>query len=491
MSQTRRVLSHTLIYALGLGASRGIGVFLVPLYSRVLVPPSEFAMWDLCTITVLFATAIVEIGMGSGLARFYIQSDSDKDRYNIARTALTVVLLAGLAVLAVVWPFRAWLALVLFGDAEQSGLVILVILIAWVTSIGNQPLALLRAREKSMHFSMLCILRAAVSVGAILVILYVYGATPASILAGDLIGLGVAAVVGLIMGGRFHVPGYARDAARKLFAFGVPVVPIGLATAVTLTSDRYFLRDTVGMDELAIYSLGFKVAMLMSLATQALQTAWAPTAFLVARETGAHAILAKTFRQLSIGLCVMALGLVAYAPELTALFAPRALYADSYKIVPWIAFAYVLQSVSIIVTSNLVIVNRTVLAMFVYIASAAIKLLLNVTLIPKYEIVGAAAATLIAYTAHILIAWLLTNYVYPVPYEKGRIASLTAVTAIAALLLVSASGLSPLAGIPLRTAVLCLAIAIMPFVGVLPFSEIRSIFSIAKGTAARFRKAQP
>ena len=49
---------------------------------------------------------------------------------------------------------------------------------------------------------------------------------------------------------------------------------------MTLVSDRYFLRDAVGMDMLAVYSLGFKVAMVLSLATQALQTAYAPSAFL-------------------------------------------------------------------------------------------------------------------------------------------------------------------------------------------------------------------
>ena len=52
---------------------------------------------------------------------------------------------------------------------------------------------------------------------------------------------------------------------------------------------------------------------------------------------------------------------------------------------------------------------------------AAVNIGLNVLLIPRYGMVGAAIATLVAYVALLLGMTLYSQRVYPVPYQWRRV----------------------------------------------------------------------
>ena len=452
MSSKKSILLHTLVYMLGLGASKGIAVALVPLYTRWLTQ-SEYAMWDLTTTSVLFAGAVIDMGMCTTLARLYIGSKEPEERAMATRTAMAVVIAMSMLFIAAGLAFGEPLAKWLLGDAARGDLIRLASISAAITVLGNIPLALLRAKHKSSLFSALCVIRALASLGFIYYFAYVRKWGVEGILVGDTLGLAVLALAGIATSPREFVPAFKRDWLVKVLVFGLPLVPIAVATLTTLVSDRYFLKTAVGLEQLAVYSLGTKVALLMSLFAQALQVAWGPAAFSMAETPTARKDLADSFRLVCLGLALLALGLSAYAPELVRLFGPPS-YREAYRIVPWISLSYALQSAVIIVSTNMVIVHRTGLVMLGYLAGAASKLALNALLIPIYGISGAAAATLGAYALQIAIGLWQTRRVYPVPYAHSQLLALVVATLAAALLLSLLGPASTPVTIAIRTAVL-------------------------------------
>ena len=63
--------------------------------------------------------------------------------------------------------------------------------------------------------------------------------------------------------------------------------------------------------------------------------------------------------------------------------------------------------------------------------AAALNLILNVALIPRYAGAGAAWATLLAYAFYLAGSWRLAQRYYPVPYEWGRLLNVAVQTAAA------------------------------------------------------------
>jgi O-antigen/teichoic acid export membrane protein len=55
-----------------------------------------------------------------------------------------------------------------------------------------------------------------------------------------------------------------------------------------------------------------------------------------------------------------------------------------------------------------------------FLVSALMNVGLNIMLIPVYGTMGAALATLVAYIALAVMAYLFTQRIYPVPFEIGR-----------------------------------------------------------------------
>jgi O-antigen/teichoic acid export membrane protein len=88
--------------------------------------------------------------------------------------------------------------------------------------------------------------------------------------------------------------------------------------------------------------------------------------------------------------------------------------------------------------------RRTQLNWVVTGIAAAINIVLNVVLIPRYGMIGAAIATLVAYVVLFVGMWVRARRVYPVPYQWRRVLTLAAV-AVALTAVGTAVGSLPLA----------------------------------------------
>lgn len=424
MPRTRKLLTQTAAYMAGIGLSRGIAILLVPLYTRQL-SEAEFFTWDVCATTVMFALAVAELGMSAAMPRFYILADAEDDRRNAVRTSSAIALISVLAFSAALLMFRVPLARFAFDSADVAHLVDLIALTLVLSAAGNLPLALLRAQERATAFAVISVLRALVTPAAVLVFLVFYDMGVAGVLLGDAIGLASVAIAGIALNRSQLLPRLDPSAARDLLRFGMAVVPTTIATAIVLVSDRYFLQHFVGPSEAATYSLGFKVATIVNLVVLSLQTAWGPAALRISKLPNAQQTLADMIRLMLVALGSLGLATTAVAPELTRVFAPAGSYQGAAAIVGWLAFAYVLQAAVYVAGTNLVIANRPSFTATVVSVGAVIKLALNYSLILRWGVLGAAAATLLAFAVQLALAYYFGQRIYPLPYDRAKLLALT------------------------------------------------------------------
>ncbi|MCC6144105.1 MAG: oligosaccharide flippase family protein [Candidatus Hydrogenedentes bacterium] len=465
MGHVKRTVFHTAVYGAGIVLNRGLAYLLVPLYTRGLTK-TEFATWDVCAIVVLFLAPAFEFGMSAALLRFYHHDTSEQDRTRMVRTGITFVTIAVTVLTAIGIVFREPLARLAVQDASLGPLMVLCLLTAAFTVLSNQPLAILRAEERSMTYSLVNLFRSLLGPAAIVLLVVVFHWGVAGILLGELIGLVAMVILAFGIHRQYLRPQLDWDMLKPMLRYGLPLIPLGLASVVTLMSDRFFLVHAIGKENMAIFSLGFRIAMLMQIMSRAFQTAWPASALVLAKQPDGKPVFAQLFRLTMAMMFAVALGISAFAPELVRIFGGDAEYGPAYLIIPWIAFSYALYVAAYYITTNLVIVHRTTDQMLIFVFGALVKILLNWLLIGwfiKYfdalpmgvsGSLGAAIATTLAYIAELVLAWFVTQRHYPVPYELGKLAWLSAITLGIAVGCFLATGLPLAASLALRALLL-------------------------------------
>ncbi|HOZ45114.1 MAG TPA: oligosaccharide flippase family protein [Candidatus Hydrogenedentes bacterium] len=470
---------------LGLILNRGVAFLLVPFYARAL-EPSVFAKLDLCMTTVLFLAPLFELGMASAMLRFFHLYEDPEERLAATRTSFTFILLAVSAFTALVLGVANVLSVGVFGDEAGASLIRLVGLTAAITVVGNQVLALLRAQEKSVSFAILNLVRSLVGPAAIILLVVRFDLGLYGVLWGEIAGLGVMMIAGIVMCRRWFGLTLSGKALREMLAFGLPLLPMGLSTPIITMSDRYFLRIWVGFEELAVYSLGFKIAMIVTLLTRAFQTAWPAAAYQIAKEEDATRSIADIFRIVVVGISAMALFLSVAAPELVQIVGGRAIYMPARAIVPWIAFSYAVYLCVLYVLTSLTIANKTGAVFLVVSGGCIAKILLNLALIKTYGTVGAAVSTLAAFAVELIVGYAVAQRIYPVPYPLRRILLFTIAVTASAVGAWSASRLSLGLSLALRVLVLA-AFPVAAFgTGMIHRSELRSVWRSIAPRIERF-----
>jgi O-antigen/teichoic acid export membrane protein len=226
---------------------------------------------------------------------------------------------------------------------------------------------------------------------------------------------------------------FDRQLLREMNHFGLPLVPTALFLWITNFSDRFFLVKLANVSEAGLYSVGVRVASAMVLLLTAFRMAWPAFAYSISDEREARRTYAYVLTYLTVVTAWMALALTLLSPWLVDLLAaPR--FADSERVVGPLAFATVSYGAYIVIAIGVGRARRTQFNWVVTGAAAVVNIALNFALIPAYGMMGAAIATVAAYsTMAVGMAWW-SQKIYPVPYQWRRVAT----AALAAVALAAA-----------------------------------------------------
>ena len=474
MSSLERTAKHTVIYMLGLMANRGVAFLLVPLYTRTF-EPSVFATWDLATTTIIFLVPLFELGMASALVRYYHFHDYAEDRRKAITTAFTFVLGSSIIFFGLAFAFAPWLATAIFGDAELTHLVKLVAVTVALTAITNQFLSLLRAQEKSIAFSTLNLVRGSMGPVAILFFILVFDFGLQGVLWGDIVGIIGMGVVGLWLTRRDIGLGISYRQLKSMLAFGLPLIPWTLTISIITLSDRYFLRVWSTMDELAVYSLGAKIGMIMTLFTRAFQTAWPASAYSIAKEDDAKEQLARGGRYVFAAASLLGATLALAVPELVAVFGGSDFYSPAIYIVPWVVFSYALYQLTLVLLIGITITRKNYYIMILAIGAVMAKLLLSFALIPRYGAYGAALSTFGSFGLLVTCGYIVAQRVYFVPYSLKPIALFTCLVVVFSVVAFSVANEASLQDATVRLVLLVGLLAALPAIGLIEMSAVRQV----------------
>lgn len=423
--QLRRLTRHSAIYGIGGLVSRVIAVLLLPLYTRYLTPTDYGQIETLLALTTIMGL-LLRAGITSAFFRFYFDVDDDAGRLRVLRTSFWFTMGAATLGLALLLAFAVPVSEALFGTADAANLVRASGVALWATTNYEQMTALFRVEERSVAFVCASLTNVLVTIGSTLLLVVALEKGPIGVIVGNLTG--TLLVYLALLGYRREQLGLQFDRAllREMNRFGLPLVPTALFLWMTNFSDRFFLVTLADVAEAGLYSVGVRVASAMVLLLTAFRMAWPAFAYSIRDEDEARRTYAYVLSYLTVVTAWVALALALLSPWLVELLAADA-FAESSRVVGPLAFSTVAYAAYIVFAIGVGRSRRTQFNWVVTGVAAAVNFGLNLLLIPRYGMMGAAIATVAAYTAMAVgMAWWAQR-VYPVPYQWRRVVTAAAV----------------------------------------------------------------
>jgi O-antigen/teichoic acid export membrane protein len=423
--EIRKLLSQSVIYGLGTYSTRVIGFFLIPVYTRYLVP-ADYGILSLANMAGNLLFIVLNLGQSTAFFRSYYDFDDAEGRKSVISTSviLTLAICGPLCALLIV--FARPLADVVFGEPLHATLFVIVCLGSAANVFLRIPFAILRAEEKAGRYAALSVARGVAAMVIALILVVGLGWGVAGVVWSQFVSQALFLAVllpGAVWGIRWT---FSSPTARQLVSFGTPYVFAGLSTFVLNLSNRYFLKHYTGLHELGLYSLAANFGEILVLLVTALRMSYAPFVYSNMKAEHAPQLYARVLTYYVAGMGFIALSVSLLSQEVIAIMAAPT-YRDAHRVVPLVALAQFFHGFSFMAPVGLMIQRRPIFRTISVFVAAGVNLVLNFLWIPTYGMMGAAWAIAAAFIIESAFITTFSLRFYPLPLEIGRMLKAVAV----------------------------------------------------------------
>jgi O-antigen/teichoic acid export membrane protein len=375
-------------------------------------------------------------GLRQALLTFYQQTDDEQERRGVFSAAMLLVVVfcavIGGSALAFAQPMTLLLATE--RGTISPNLLRLAVLAILLEPFSLMPLALIQSRVHSGKFLVVSVSQflSRVVLCFLLVGWFQLGAW-------GVLGATVctSAVYGVVLSGREILRSGAWPKARHLgglLLFALPFLPGGLGFLMMQHGDRFFLLKCCGEEEVATYGLGYKLALGVGMFSLGpLYMVWSSLMYQVARQPNAPSVFGRAFTRILAVYTFVGLALCLFQDEVVAVLGSGH-YAHAADIIALIVLAGFFQTASSLMDAGFYVTRHSGLKVGITISATLCMSILYVILIPPLGSMGAALATLGGFASLSLITWAVSQRVFPVHYEWGRISCLVVMACVAWLL---------------------------------------------------------
>jgi O-antigen/teichoic acid export membrane protein len=217
---------------------------------------------------------------------------------------------------------------------------------------------------------------------------------------------------------------------KKIMDYSYPLIIVGLGGMINDMLSRLVYRHVVDVSaaqadkELGVFGNLYRLAVLVTVMIQAFRMAAEPFFFNRSTEENAPKAYARVMKFFVIACCFMFLFIGLYRDVLEWVITLKsAEWGEGIYIVPILALGNIFLGIYYNLSIWYKLTNKNMTGALITLAGAAITVVLNIILIPKFHYLGAAIATFCCYLFMMIISYVLGQKHYPVPYAKKKLIS--------------------------------------------------------------------
>ena len=457
MDKYKKLVSNTVIFAIGTFSSKLLVFLLMPLYTRVL-SESDYGVVDLLMQTGNLLLPLVSLGINNAIIRFGLDKSSDSRE---VFTGGLVTLASGYGIFLVAYPLLRW-ALSLSGSAsimEHIGLIYLFVLLSTTRSLFA---SFVRSQERVRLFAIDGVLSTAYTIifNVLFLVVFKWGVTGymlAVVCADALSSLFLFFTARLY---RFIRPDKLRwGQLSPMLRYCIPMIPTTVFWWITNVSDRFIVTSMLGEAANGLYAASYKIPTVITLVSGIFIDAWQMSAISESRSRSRARFFTRVFSSYQSLIFIAASGLILFTKFITYIMVSSQFY-PSWQYVPFLIMATSFSCLVSFSGSIYMVEKKSVLLLITTLAGALINIVLNFSLIPIYGVNGAAFATFVSYAVVFIIRAVNTRAYNPVQWGTPKLILNTAILLVQSLLLIQ----SPPYWIVYES-LLCLGMMILNFKG--------------------------
>jgi O-antigen/teichoic acid export membrane protein len=460
VKEVKRLAGQTLIYGLGTMVPRFLNyAILTPLFTYTVKNKPDYGVIVELYAWMVLLLVVLTYGMETGFFRFTKKIDDDRKVYSTAMVSLLVT--SSLFILFVNLFIDDVSAF--FNYSNNQEYIRMFTAIVAIDAFSAIPFAKLRGDNRPILFSAIKIGNVIVTVSLLLFLLkYAPGMYERGnrfvvsfynpdhfvryVFIANLVGSSFTLL--LLTPVIFSIrPTFSWNLWKRMIGYSLPLLVAGLAGTINDVIDKVLLRRMSagddGLEIVADYGAGYKIAVLMSLFVQMFRFAAEPFFFEKAASKDARESYAMVMKHFIISGLILFLGLNLYIPIVQYFLGP--MLREAIVVVPIVSFAYFLYGIYLNLSVWYKINDMTRFGAYFTVTGAAFTLAINIIFIPSFGYMASAWAHVVCYLVMVTLSYTIGRRRYRVEYDvKGFFIYSTVAIAIVLFALYTDWGTTPL-----------------------------------------------
>ncbi len=253
---------HGIIYGIGSAINSALGFVLIPIYVNYF-STAEYGIFSLIQLSSVLAAAFFHFGSSSALSRFYYddkQFSAYKKNFSIS---FFLSLIGALIMLLIISFLKKNISTLLFSNIKYQNHIFIMFMFGTLSIVNQNFFVLIRLLHKSKLFVFVNILNLLITFSITILLLLKYDLLLYAPMFGFFMSQFIIFVFLSIYLYKYFTLKIDIQLAKKYFKWGLPVAASGVVYYLLDWSDRFIIERFQGLSAVGIYSLGYKVAMVI------------------------------------------------------------------------------------------------------------------------------------------------------------------------------------------------------------------------------------
>ena len=389
VSKYRKLARNSLIFALGNILSKSITLLMLPFYTHFL-SQAEYGQIDIIITTIALLIPIFTISIVEGVIRFSL--DKKNFSYGQVVTNSLVFIILGVILLFVFDPLISKISFI--NDYKKY-----FYLIYFIQSVHASVKQFSRSIGMSKIYVLSDILYTSVFVISNIVLIYLFkmgisGYFTSMVLAylTDLVFLSIKTRIIIYI----RVSYIEKEKIQTMLMYCLPLVPNTIMWWVMSISDRYLLVYYIGLGANGLYAVANKFPAIISSLYSIFFKAWQVSAIEEYDSKTKEKFYSNIFHVFFFTMMLFASLYMIFNKLIVSILVSSEFFS-AWRFAPILVLGVVFSSFSSFIGTNYVAMKKTRGAFITSLSGAVTNFILNILLIPYFEIYGAAIATLISF----------------------------------------------------------------------------------------------
>lgn len=384
MSSYKYLLKNVGLFTISEFASKFITFFMLPLYTYFL-STQEYAVIDLIQVTQNLIIPVITLSIADAVLGFCFDR-----KENIEEIFTIGVWITTIAAILVV------LGAILASGNEIIGQYLVWIMLSMISMMFTNLLSnFARAIDKVQAITVSSIMATAIVAGANVILIAYFKMGVAGYLSALVLGNVFKCIYLTIACKAWNWLQFgliSKNTTLRMLKYSLPLIPNSLFWWINSSINKYFLTGMTTLAQVGLYSAAGKIPALGNTIANVFNSAWRMSAIKEVDSKDKNRFFLMIYELYAFTLAIIVLGITVSVKLLALILFSKDFY-DAWIVVPFLMLGFYFDAINAFIGSLFVGAKITKVLFTTTVVGAIANVFLNVLLIPRFGIIGAAIAT--------------------------------------------------------------------------------------------------